>query len=108
VDEARDAGFDVAVGSVESTTTSGYMPGASLMTVKVVAERGSARMLGAQIVGAGPGSAKRIDACALAVWNEMRADELAMADLSYAPPFSPVWDPVQIAGRRAADAARRG
>ena len=105
--EARDAGFDVVAGTVESTTTSGYMPGASLMTVKVVAERGSGRMLGAQIVGAGPGSAKRIDACALAVWNEMRADELAMTDLSYAPPFSPVWDPVQIAARRAADAARR-
>jgi NADPH-dependent 2,4-dienoyl-CoA reductase/sulfur reductase-like enzyme len=108
VAEARTAGFDVVAGTVESTTTSGYMPGASQMTVKVVAERGTGRMLGAQIVGAGPGSAKRIDACALAVWNEMRAEELAMTDLSYAPPFSPVWDPVQIAARRAAEAARRG
>mgnify|MGYP001818386849 CR=1 FL=1 len=81
------------------------MPGASRMTVKVLAERGSGRMLGAQIVGEGPGSAKRIDACALAVWNEMSAHALTMADLAYAPPFSPVWDPVQIAARRAGDAA---
>jgi len=105
--EAEAAGFAVAVGMVESTTTSGYMPGASAMTVKVVAERATGRLLGAQIVGAGPGSAKRIDACALAVWNEMSADELAMADMAYAPPFSPVWDPVQIAARRASAAAIR-
>lgn len=105
--EAAAAGFDAAVGVVESTTTSGYMPGASPMTVKVIAERGSGRLLGAQIVGEGPGSAKRIDACALAVWNEMSAHALTMADLAYAPPFSPVWDPVQIAARRAGDAAVR-
>ena len=105
--EASDAGFEVAVGTVESTTTSGYMPGASPMTVKVVAEVGGGRMLGAQIVGDGPGSAKRIDACALAVWNEMRAGDLAMTDMAYAPPFSPLWDPVQIAARRAGEAATR-
>jgi len=106
--EAAAAGFDAVVGRVESTTTSGYMPGASRMTVKVLAERGTGRMLGAQIVGEGPGSAKRIDACALAVWNEMNALALTMADLAYAPPFSPVWDPVQIAARRAGDAATEG
>jgi NADPH-dependent 2,4-dienoyl-CoA reductase/sulfur reductase-like enzyme len=105
--EALEAGFSVSVGRVESTTTAGYMPGASAMTVKVVAEQGTGRMLGAQIVGAGPGSAKRIDACALAVWNEMTAEALAMSDLAYAPPFSPVWDPVQIAARRAGEAATR-
>ncbi len=105
--EAAAAGFDAVVGVVESTTTSGYMPGASLMTVKVIAERGSGRLLGAQVVGEGPGSAKRIDACALAIWNEMSAHALTMADLAYAPPFSPVWDPVQIAARRAGDAANR-
>jgi NADPH-dependent 2,4-dienoyl-CoA reductase/sulfur reductase-like enzyme len=105
--EATDAGFSVAVGTVESTTTTGYMPGASAMTVKVVAERGTGRLLGAQIVGAGAGSAKRIDACALAVWNQMTAFGLEMSDLAYAPPFSPVWDPVQIAARRAGVAATR-
>jgi NADPH-dependent 2,4-dienoyl-CoA reductase/sulfur reductase-like enzyme len=105
---ALAAGFRVAVGTVESTTIAGYMPAASQMTVKVLAEQGTGRMLGAQIVGEGPGSAKRIDACALALWNGMRAQDLAMADLAYAPPFSPLWDPVQIAARRAAEAAARG
>jgi NADPH-dependent 2,4-dienoyl-CoA reductase/sulfur reductase-like enzyme len=105
--QARRAGFEYAVGTVESTTTSGYMPGAGLMTVKVLAERGTGRLLGAQIVGDGPGAGKRIDTCALALWNGMSADDLAMSDLAYAPPFSPVWDPVQIAARRAAQAAAR-
>jgi len=103
---ATASGIAYATGTVDSTTVAGYMPGATLMTVKVLAERGTARLLGAQIVGQGPGAGKRIDACALALWNEMTADDFAMADLAYAPPFSPVWDPVQIAARRAAEAAR--
>lgn len=102
--DARAAGFRYAVGRVESTTRAGYFPGAAPMTVKALAEQGTGRLLGVQIVGHGPGSAKRIDACALALWNGMTAAELSMSDLSYAPPFSPVWDPVQIAARRAAEA----
>ncbi len=103
--DARRAGFRYAVGTVDSTTRAGYFPDAAPITVKVLAEQGTGRLLGVQIVGYGPGSAKRIDACALALWNGMTAADLAMADLSYAPPFSPVWDPVQIAARRAAAAA---
>jgi hypothetical protein len=44
---------------------------------------------------------KRIDTLALALWNSMTVDDLMMSDLSYAPPFSPVWDPVQVAARKA-------
>lgn len=102
--DARAAGFRFVVGRVESTTRAGYFPGAAPIHVKVLAEDGTGRLLGVQIVGHGPGSGKRIDACAVALWNDMTAAELAMADLSYAPPLSPVWDPVQIAARRAADA----
>lgn len=102
--DARAAGFRYTVGRVESTTRAGYFPGAAPMTVKVLAEQGTGRLLGVQIVGSGPGSAKRIDACALALWNGMTAADLSMTDLSYAPPFSPVWDPIQIAARRAAEA----
>jgi NADPH-dependent 2,4-dienoyl-CoA reductase/sulfur reductase-like enzyme len=101
--DAQAAGFRYTVGRVESTTRAGYFPGAAPITVKMLAEQGTGRLLGAQIVGHGAGSAKRIDACALALWNEMTASELAMSDLSYAPPFSPVWDPIQIAARRAAE-----
>jgi len=100
--EAADAGFVTASVLSESTTRAGYYPGAAPITVKLVVERGTGRLLGAQIVGR-EGAAKRIDALALAVWNEMTVDELLAADLSYAPPYSPVWDPVVAAARRAAD-----
>jgi NADPH-dependent 2,4-dienoyl-CoA reductase/sulfur reductase-like enzyme len=103
--DALAAGFRYVVGRVESTTRAGYFPGAAPITVKVLAEQGTGRLLGAQIVGHGAGSAKRIDVCAMALWNGMSAADLAMTDLSYAPPFSPVWDPVQIAARRAAEAS---
>jgi NADPH-dependent 2,4-dienoyl-CoA reductase/sulfur reductase-like enzyme len=100
--DAREAGFDAVATTVESTTRAGYFPGAAPMTTKVIAERGSGRLLGAQIVGR-DGSAKRIDVFALALWNEMTVDDLAMVDLSYAPPFSPVWDPVLITARKSAE-----
>lgn len=100
--DAVDAGIDHVAVTIESTTKSGYFPGARPITVKMVAERPSGRLLGAQIVGR-DGSAKRIDVCAMALWSELTVAELAMTDLAYAPPFSSVWDPVQVAARKAAD-----
>ena len=100
--EAAKAGFDAVAVTVRSTTRAGYFPGAAPMTLKMLAERFSGRLLGAQIVGR-EGSAKRIDGCALALWNRMVVSDLAMTDLSYAPPFSPVWDPIQIAARKLAE-----
>ena len=64
--EAERAGLSVVAARIETTTTSGYFPAAAPMTVKVVAERGTGRLLGAQIVG-GDGAAKRIDTCAVAI-----------------------------------------
>ncbi len=98
--EAEAAGFTFESVVVGSTTRAGYFPGAAPITTKLVAERRSGRLLGAQIVGA-EGAAKRIDVLACALWNEMAVDEIASLDLGYAPPFSPVWDPVLIAARRA-------
>jgi hypothetical protein len=57
-------------------------------------------LLGAQILGR-EGAAKRIDVCATALWCEMTVDEMLNVDLSYAPPFSPLWDPVLVAARKA-------
>ena len=99
---AAGAGFVADAVTSKSTTRAGYYPGAQPVTVKLVVERGTGRLLGAQIVG-GEGAAKRIDALAVAVWNEMTVDDLLGVDLSYAPPYSPVWDPVAGAARRAAD-----
>ncbi|MEV6597004.1 FAD-dependent oxidoreductase [Actinoplanes sp. NPDC051346] len=101
--EATAAGFAFVTASVESTSRAGYYPGASPMVVKLVAERRTGMLLGAQIVGREE-AAKRIDSLAIAVWNRMTVEEMTALDLSYAPPFSPVWDPVLIAARKATDA----
>lgn len=98
--EAADAGFLSGAVVVESTTRAGYYPGAAPIFTKLVFENRSGQLLGAQIVGR-EGAAKRIDALALALWNTMTVEELLSVDLSYAPPFAPVWDPVLIAARKA-------
>ena len=99
-EEAAAAGFSFITATVDSTTRAGYYPETQPIKTKLLAERGSGRLLGAQIVGK-EGAAKRIDVLATAIWNEMSVDELLNIDLSYAPPFSPVWDPVLIAARKA-------
>lgn len=99
---AREFGLEVAAATIESTTRAGYLPGAAPIKVKVVATRDDGRIVGAQIVGE-EGAAKRIDVLATAIWNRMPVEEVASLDLSYAPPFSPVWDPVLIAARKTAD-----
>jgi NADPH-dependent 2,4-dienoyl-CoA reductase/sulfur reductase-like enzyme len=96
--EAADLGRDVLTATVETTTRAGYFPGARPMTVKMLCERDGGRLLGAQIVGR-EGAAIRIDTCATAVWAQLSAREVMMSDLGYAPPFSSVWDPVQVAAR---------
>ncbi|MDK3255528.1 FAD-dependent oxidoreductase [Blastococcus capsensis] len=96
--QAEQAGFDARVEMIEATTRAGYYPGADPIAVKLVSERGSGLLLGAQVVG-GPGSAKRIDVLATAIWAGMTAEELAGTDLSYAPPFSPTYDPVSVVAR---------
>lgn len=101
--EAEAAGFSFVSATIESTNRAGYFPGARSMTVKLLAERRSGRLLGGQIVGWSE-SAKRIDALAVAVWNGMTVEELTAMDLAYAPPYAPVWDPILVAARKAADA----
>ena len=99
--EAADAGFDAVATSVDTTTRAGYYPDAAPIRVRVVAEVSTGRLLGAQIVGE-EGAAKRVDVLAAAIWNDMTVEEVASMDLSYTPPFAPVWDPTLMAARRAA------
>jgi len=101
--EAAVAGFAYVTATIRSTNRAGYYPGAQEMTVKMIAEQHTGRLLGAQIVGRTE-SAKRIDAIAIALWNGMTADEMTALDLGYAPPYAPLWDPVLVAARKAADA----
>ncbi|HEX6968455.1 MAG TPA: FAD-dependent oxidoreductase [Micromonosporaceae bacterium] len=100
--DATAAGFEYVTAVTESTNRAGYLAGAARITVKLIAERRTGRLLGAQIVG-GPDAAKRVDALAVALWNGMTVAEMINLDLGYAPPFGPVWDPVLIAARHAAD-----
>ena len=99
--EADRAGFRYHVATIESTTRAGYYPGAAPITVKMLAEQRSGRLLGAQIVGQ-EGAAKRIDVVATALHAGMDVEQMTHLDLSYAPPFAPVWDPVLVAARKVA------
>ncbi|TQS41010.1 FAD-dependent oxidoreductase [Cryptosporangium phraense] len=103
--EAEAAGFAYATATIESHTVAGYYPDAAKVTVKLLAEKSTGRLLGGQIVG-GAGGAKRIDVLAVAIWNQMTVEEMTGLDLGYAPPFSPVWDPVLVAARAVSDALR--
>jgi NADPH-dependent 2,4-dienoyl-CoA reductase/sulfur reductase-like enzyme len=99
--EAQSAGFDPVASMITAGSRAHYYPDSASMTVKIISDRASGQMLGAQIVG-GPESAKRIDTLAIAIWNEMTVDDFSQTDLGYAPPFSPVWDPILTAARTAA------
>lgn len=94
---ARKAGLDVDAVILSPMSHAGYYPGGQVMTMKVVFERRSCRLLGAQIVGY-EGVDKRIDVLATAIHAGMRATELKELDLAYAPPYSSAKDPVNMAG----------
>jgi NADPH-dependent 2,4-dienoyl-CoA reductase/sulfur reductase-like enzyme len=96
--QAERAGYDHRCETIEGTTRAGYYPGAASIAVKLIVENGSGLLLGAQIVG-GPGAGKRVDVMATAIWAGVTAEDLAGADLSYAPPFSPTYDPLVVAAR---------
>ncbi|MGX1366729.1 NADPH-dependent 2,4-dienoyl-CoA reductase/sulfur reductase-like enzyme [Streptomyces canus] len=98
--DARRVGLQFESVTIESTSRAGYYPGASPMTVKMLAERRTGRLLGVQIVGR-EGAGKRVDIAAVALTAGMTVERMTALDLGYAPPFSPVWDPVLVAARKA-------
>ncbi|MEU0422477.1 FAD-dependent oxidoreductase [Streptomyces canus] len=103
--DARRVGLQFVSVTIESTSRAGYYPGASPMTVKMLAERRTGRLLGVQIVGR-EGAGKRVDIAAVALTAGMTVEQMTALDLGYAPPFSPVWDPVLVAARKAAAKVR--
>ncbi|MGI6368742.1 MAG: FAD-dependent oxidoreductase [Anaerolineae bacterium] len=90
--------LDPVAATIQDRTRAGYYPGAAPITVKLIARRQGGRLLGAQIVG-GAGAGKRIDTIATCLTAGLSVEDLLQLDLAYAPPFSPVWDPVQTAAR---------
>lgn len=105
--EATAAGLSWRSVVIESTAQAGYYPGAAEMTVKLLAEEDSGRLLGLQIVG-GAGAAKRIDVAAVALGCGLTVGRMISLDLAYAPPFSPLWDPVLVAARKMASLLGQG
>ena len=94
---AKKAGLDVDTVILSPMSHAGYYPGGKLMTMKVVFEKGTYRLLGAQIVGY-EGVDKRIDVLATAIHAGLKATQLKDLDLAYAPPYSSAKDPVNMAG----------
>ena len=94
---AKKAGLDVDKVILSPMSHAGYYPGGRAMTMKVVFEKETYRLLGAQIVGY-EGVDKRIDVLATAIHAGMRATQLKDLDLAYAPPYSSAKDPVNMAG----------
>jgi len=98
---ARDAGFQIQETMIRAKDISHYFPGAEDIHVRLVADADTGRLLGGQIAGK-HGVAKRVDVLATALFNRMTVAQLRQLDLSYAPPFAPVWDPILVAANVAA------
>jgi NADPH-dependent 2,4-dienoyl-CoA reductase/sulfur reductase-like enzyme/rhodanese-related sulfurtransferase len=93
---AREAGFDVGVAIMVKDNHAGYFPGGHEMTLKLIYDRKSARLLGGGAFGV-DGVEKRIDALAVALQGRMTLHDLAEVDLTYAPPYSSANDPINLA-----------
>jgi NADPH-dependent 2,4-dienoyl-CoA reductase/sulfur reductase-like enzyme len=99
--EALENGFDPVEKEIKSVTRAGYYPNKKSIIVKLVADKKSRRILGAQIIG-GEAVKGRIDLIAFALLTSATIDDLANYDACYVPPVSPVWEPINIAASQTA------
>ncbi len=98
--EAKAAGFDPLTVEFETWDHKVYYPGAHPIRIRVTGDAKTRRLLGAQIIGHYQGEvAKRVDIFAAALFHGMTVDEMSDLDLSYTPPLSSPWDPVQMAAQ---------
>ncbi len=97
--EAEEAGLDYVSRTITGHLRAGYYPDPGQITIKLIAEKSTGRLLGAQIVGT-RGSARRIDIPAVALHAGLSVEDMINLDLGYSPPFSSVWDPIHIAARQ--------
>ncbi|MFC6756435.1 MULTISPECIES: FAD-dependent oxidoreductase [Haloarcula] len=96
-ERAREAGFDPVSVTISAPSRAHYYPDAAEVTVTLVADGETGRLLGGSIVGRE--GVKRIDTVAMALHADQTVSAVQNADLAYAPPFSPVWDPVLTAAK---------
>ncbi|AGN02062.1 NADH oxidase [Salinarchaeum sp. Harcht-Bsk1] len=97
-ERAREAGFDPISKTITAGSRSGYYPGAKETVVTLTADRETGRLIGGTIAGEDR-AAVRIDTVATALEADLTVDEVERLDLGYAPPFSPVWDPVLVGAK---------
>jgi NADPH-dependent 2,4-dienoyl-CoA reductase/sulfur reductase-like enzyme len=98
--EAQEAGLDPLTDQFEAWDHKSYYPGAEKMIIRITGARSTHRLLGAQILGRYKSEvSKRIDIFAAALFNNMTVEQLNDLDLSYTPPLSSPWDPVQMAAQ---------
>lgn len=93
--KAREYGFDPVVKAITHHTKAGYFKDAGQLWIKLTADRRTGRLLGAEL--AGTDAAKRVNIVSAALSARMSVADLTSLDLCYAPPVSPVWDPLLIA-----------
>ncbi|MDD5207522.1 MAG: FAD-dependent oxidoreductase [Desulfobacterales bacterium] len=97
--EAEKAGFEPAETVIHSRSRAHAHPGSTTISVQMVGDRKSGRLLGVQMVGK-EGVAHRVNAPAVALHAGMTVERFGQSDLAYAPPFSPVWDPMLTAANQ--------
>jgi NADPH-dependent 2,4-dienoyl-CoA reductase/sulfur reductase-like enzyme len=97
--EAQAAGFDPVENMIKSSSKAHAHPGNTTIWVNLIGDKKSGRLLGAQMVGT-EGVAHRINAPAVALHARMTVEQYCQADLAYAPPFGPTWDPTLTAGNQ--------
>ena len=97
---AARAGIETVSGTIVSKTRADYFPGALPIRIKIIAEKESAKIIGAQIIG-GEEVTQRINALSFAIQNEMTLQELAKAETCYAPPVNETWEPMTLAAEMA-------
>jgi NADPH-dependent 2,4-dienoyl-CoA reductase/sulfur reductase-like enzyme len=97
--ESVEYGFDPADVVIKSRSRAHAHPGSTTIHVHLIGDKKTGRLLGAQMVGK-EGAAHRINAAAVALHNQMTVERFSQADLSYAPPFGPVWDPLLTAANQ--------
>jgi NADPH-dependent 2,4-dienoyl-CoA reductase/sulfur reductase-like enzyme len=97
-EDAAAEGMPVVAARIEAMDRAAYYPTARKIWVKLIAERESRKLVGAQVAGYGDAS-KRVDVAAAAITAGLRVDELAQLDLAYSPPYGNLWDPLLIAAQ---------
>jgi NADPH-dependent 2,4-dienoyl-CoA reductase/sulfur reductase-like enzyme len=96
--EAKNRGIQPAAAFIKAPTRAHYYPGNDEITLKIVSEKSTGRLLGAQCIGR-EGAVERINVFAALLYMNAKITDMFFTDFGYAPPFAPVWDPLVVASR---------